>query len=212
MAKAKKSSIKKNSPMFVVLCVILFVYVVALFSPLIWAVITSFKEPTVEWALNSVGLPWKIVGAPDEKLAVFMGTFGFFDNYIRIFNNFFVATDTFGNVYFPMLIVNSLLYAVGSGIVQTTVTFIVAYAAARFKFFIGKVIYFTVILGMILPIVGAQPSMLAVARQLGMWDNFPGMFIQKANYLGMYFLVFHATLSAFPKDYDEAAQIDGANN
>ena len=28
----------------------------------------------------------------------------------------------------------------------------------------------------------------------------------------MYFLVFHATLGAFPKDYEEAAEIDGASN
>ena len=33
-----------------------------------------------------------------------------------------------------------------------------------------------------------------------------------AHYLGMYFLVMHATLKAYPKDFDEAAQIDGASN
>ena len=110
------------------------------------------------------------------------------------------------------MFINSLLYAVGNSLARVFVLFIVAYAAARFKFMVGKIIYGIVIVGMILPVVGAQPSMIKVAQSLGLYDNFPGMYIQKANFMGMHFLILHATLAAFPKDYDEAAQIDGASN
>ena len=34
----------------------------------------------------------------------------------------------------------------------------------------------------------------------------------KSYFLGMYFLIFFETLKAFPKDYTEAAEIDGAGN
>ena len=34
----------------------------------------------------------------------------------------------------------------------------------------------------------------------------------KANFLGMYFLVFYATFKGLPMAYTEAAKIDGANN
>ena len=38
------------------------------------------------------------------------------------------------------------------------------------------------------------------------------MFLMKANFLGMYYLVFHAMFRALPKDFDEAAYMDGAGN
>lgn len=186
----KANVIKKKSPLFIVLFAILALYVVMLFMPMFWGVMTSLKDE-FDYTIDALNFPWPLA----------------FYNYSIVWQ-FFKIDDT----GFFMMLVNSLLYAVGSALLQTVVTFIVAYAAARFKFFIGKVLYTIVIIGMILPIVGAQPSMLAIARQLGLYDNFPGMFLQKANFMGMYFLVFHATLSAFPKDYEEAAEIDGAGH
>lgn len=186
----KANRVKKKSPLFIVLFAILALYVVMLFTPMFWGAMNSLKDE-FDYTIDALSFPWPLA----------------FYNYSIVWQ-FFKIDDT----GFFMMLVNSILYAVGSAVLQTVVTFIVAYAAARFKFFIGKVLYGIVIVGMILPIVGAQPSMLAIARQLGLYDNFPGMFLQKANFMGMYFLVFHATLSAFPKDYEEAAEIDGAGH
>ena len=38
------------------------------------------------------------------------------------------------------------------------------------------------------------------------------LWIMKANFLGIYFLVFHAEFKGIPKEYAEAAKIDGAGN
>ena len=65
---------------------------------------------------------------------------------------------------------------------------------------------------MILPIVGAMPSELRILRALGIYNTIFGMLILKANFLGAYFLMFHAFFSHIPKDYYEAAAIDGAGN
>lgn len=186
----KENRVKKKSPLFIVLFVILAIYVVLLFMPMFWGAMTSIKDE-FDFSINAVSFPTTIA----------------FYNYSIVWQ-FFAIGDT----GFFMMLVNSVIYAVGSALLQTTVTFLVAYAAARFKFFVGKLLYGIVIVGMILPVVGAQPSMLSIAKQLGLYDNFPGMFLQKANFMGMYFLVFHATLSAFPKDYEEAAEIDGAGH
>ena len=192
----KKKMKNKFSPLFLVLGIVLAVYAVSLFIPLFWAVLTSLKEPNIEYYENMLGFPK-----------------GFYtQNFLNVFNEFYVKIDSGENIYFFEMMLNSLLYAMGNALCHTIVIFIVAYAVARFKFVVGKFIYFTVILGMILPLVGSQPSMLALAHKLRLVDTMWGQWLMNAHYLGMYFLVMHATLLSFPKDYDEAAQIDGASN
>ena len=39
-----------------------------------------------------------------------------------------------------------------------------------------------------------------------------GMWILKSGFLGMHFLIFYGMFKAMPKDYSEAAYVDGANN
>ncbi|MBQ9756744.1 MAG: carbohydrate ABC transporter permease [Clostridia bacterium] len=200
----KKSGMKnKFSPLFLVLGIVLAIYAISLFIPIVWAILTSLKDNINDLLWNDRLQAPNTFGLPDPFK---------FENYSVVFNYFFVPIDSGRDVMFPELLINSLLYATGNAIAHTTVIFIVAYACARFDFKIGKVIYFTVILGMILPLVGSQPSMVAVAKQMGLYDTMWGQWLMNAHYLGMYFLVMHATLKAYPKDFDEAAQIDGANN
>lgn len=193
----KKSKMKRKfSPLFCALGIILTIYVISLFIPLIWAFLAALKEPAVEYMENMLGFPREI----------------YFGNFLNVFSKFNVPIEGGEPVYFFEMLANSLLYAVGNAFFHVAIIFIVAYAAARFKFVVGKFIYFTVILGMILPLVGSQPSMLALANKLRLIDTMWGQWLMNAHYLGMYFLVMHATLLSFPKDYDEAAQIDGASN
>ncbi len=198
--KRKKSTERKFSVLYLILGIILTIYAVSFLSVLFWAFSTSFKHPLFDFDSGNY------VGLPSEFHA---------ENYATVVNQFFVkvkSAEGSRNVYFLEMLSNSILFALGNALVQVTVTFIVAYAAARFDFFIGKVINTIVIIGMILPIVGSQPSALAVSRQLGLYDSILGMYVHKFTFLGMYFLVFQAMLAAYPKDFDEAAQIDGAGN
>ena len=64
---------------------------------------------------------------------------------------------------------------------------------------------------MIIPIVGNAPSELAMAIRLGIYNTIWGMWIMRANFLGMYFLVFYDIFKSLPASYTEAAKIDGAN-
>lgn len=77
---------------------------------------------------------------------------------------------------------------------------------------LNKFIYGTVIVGMILPIVGALPSSIQVCKALGIFDTMIGMWIMKANYMGTYFLVFYGTFKSLSNEYKEAAIIDGASD
>ena len=80
-----------------------------------------------------------------------------------------------------------------------------AYATARFDFRLSNVIYGIVLVTMVLPIVGNLPAEIQMTRQLHIYDTMWGAWILKANFLGMYYLVFFATFRGVPAALSEAA-------
>lgn len=186
------------SPVMIVMCVILCLYVISLCIPFIWAFITSFKT-RLDFLDNPIGLPEKWVW-----------------NYGTVFSKFrvMITNDQVGQKFVPLgnMFLNSILYAGGSAIVAAVVPCVTAYLCARFKYKFSKVVYNVVIVTMILPIVGNMPSQIVVTRTLGIYDRIWGMWLANASFLGLYFLVFYNVFKALPKDFTEAAKIDGANN
>ena len=190
----------RKVPVFaIVLLAILLFYFISLLLPMIWALYTSIKDP--------------VAYRSDPIWPSFSFTY---ENYIKAFGGFKKAItlkdgspDT---VYFEHMMLYSIIYAVGSSFIQTVIICITAYATSRFNFRFDKWIYTIVIVTMILPIIGSLPSELRMAKLLGLYDSIWGMFLMKANFLGMYYLVFHAMFRGIPKDFDEAAYMDGAGN
>ena len=194
---------KKNIPTFaIVVLVVLITYLVSLSLPMIWGIYTSLKD---SWGFI-VDPVW-----PSFELS--------FENYVQAFEQFFMQVEKevdgvqmVKTVYYEEMMLNSIIYAVGSSFIQTAIICVTAYATSRFNFKFDKVIYTIVIVTMILPIIGSLPSELRMAKAFGLYDSIYGMFLMKANFLGMYYLVFHAMFRALPKDFDEAAYMDGAGN
>ena len=191
---------KKKIPLFVsVILTVLIVYMISLVLPMLWALYTSFK------------------GIVDFQIDSIFPTFPLnFEPYRMAFVNFTMpVNDGAGGVKivaFEGMMLNSVVYSLGCALIQTSVICVTAYTTSRFNFKFDKVIYNTVIITMILPIVGSLPSELRMARLFGLYNEIYGMFIMKAHFLGMYYLVFHAMFRGIPKDFDEAAYIDGADN
>jgi N-acetylglucosamine transport system permease protein len=65
---------------------------------------------------------------------------------------------------------------------------------------------------MIIPTVGTLPSEIAIADSLKLYNTVYGMLFMKSYVTGLYFLSFYASLRVIPKDYEEAAYLDGAGN
>lgn len=195
-------SIKKKSkfdirltPVTGALLAFLIIYVVLLVAPLIWAFITSFKAQS-DYRLNVLGLPEKWVW-----------------NYSYVIKNGVLLIGTTGKyATVPQMFGYTFLYALGCAFTNTLVPCITAYLCARFRYKFSKVVYNVVVVVMILPIVGSLPAEVQMARTLGFYDHIWGLRLMKANFLGMYFLVFHAAFRGIPMTYTEAAKIDGANN
>ncbi len=177
--------------------VVLMIYAVTMFLLLGWGFVTSLKDGmTLDY--NGIGLPKK------GEIA--------FSNYTDLFNALYETADGKSRYDIFGLFGNGLTYAIGSALIQAVVQFSVAYIASRFKYKFCNVFYWIVIFTMVFPTVGTTASGIAVAKRLGLYDSILGQWVMKANFLGTYFLILHAQLSAFPKDYSEAAYIDGAGN
>ncbi len=137
-----------------------------------------------------------------------------FGNYAEIFQTMQFNHPTQPNVKTGAwhLIKNSVLYSVGCTLLQTGACCLMAYAAARYKNFVSKIIYTIVLVVMVIPIVGAMASEIKILNVLNVYDTIFGAWLLSFNFLGMHFLILHAGFAAIPKDYSEAAQIDGAGH
>ena len=189
---------KKFGVFNIVLCVFLFVYAFSMIYSIFWGFITSVKSID-EFRRNVIGLPHNWT----------------FENYILVFNNFVVErtteSGTMQKVYIETQLLNSLIYVFGTCIMATLVPCITAYLCANFDYLLSKFVYGIVIVVMALPIIGAYPSELQILNALRLYDTWAGVFIQTGSFLGIYFLVFYSAFRGIPKDYAEAAALDGGS-
>ncbi len=188
--------------MFIIIAVILSVYVLSMLALLFWGFFTSLKDQTM-FRNDVLGLP---EGAPWEWK---------WSNYVDVYNNFHEIVTIIGvgrrKVFLPEMIRNTLLYAVGCSVMQTLAPLLMAYITTRFPNKFSSFINTLVIALMILPIVGSAPAEMNMLRTLGLYDSIIGLWICKFGFLGMYFLIFSASIKGVPKDFYEAAYVDGAS-
>lgn len=199
-AKKEKKK-RKISPLFIILGVAIGLYSISLLAPLVWGLFQSLKS-SIDFDLNKVSLIGKRNGLQFKNYSIVL-------QYLKYPKP---GGSHAGKIGLISMFFNSILYALGGAIVQVTVQYIMAYVSARFRYKFGGFIVGLVIFCMALPIIGSQASSLTLAHHLNLLDSIPGMWLMKAYFLGMYFLVFHAQLRAFPMDFSEAAAIDGAGN
>ena len=193
-----------RQPFAILFMVLLILYCLSLVIPFIWVILSSLKT-RVDFILNPFGLPGKYHGGWE------------FRNYIDVFEKMFIKVSYSDgraprNVYLPEMFLNSLVYAIACTFVTTLSYCVTAYVVAKYKFFFGKVLYSTVIVTMIIPIVGNLPSMINLMSTIGFYDNVLGLVIMKASFTGTNFLIFYATFKGISWEYAEAAFIDGASH
>lgn len=203
----KNNEIKeKFTPLSAFMLVVLTAFSIALIGVLIWAIVISMKDERWITYGDNYLLPnfWR-------------------NNYILAFKNLTVDGQSL-----LQLFSNTFIYAIGCAFFNTLVPCITAYFAARYKFKYSKVIYFIVVIVMVIPVVGSLPSEIRTSKGylFGLFDIFGGnenlrnvlapygnvwgLYLLKANFLGMYFLIFYEFFYSIPNSYFEAAKIDGA--
>ena len=229
---------KKNpfTPLTIALLVFLTIYCISFFFLLAWGIFTSFKVNNDVYYVKPAGFfvdylayfnRWQAGGIREQVYAsilkdalIEMGGKDYllpFHTYKNIFTRFVQDTDEMPGmpareVGMPEMYLYSFLYAGGCALTATFVPCITAYACARFNYKFSRIVHTTVIIVMMIPIVGSMPSEIKMAQATGVMNHIWGLWIMRANFLGLYFLVFYDICKALPMSFSEAAKIDGANN
>ncbi len=166
-------------------------------------------------------LYWILVSSLKHRLDFRYNLFGFpsgewgiqWDNFVKGFNIFYVPINNGRDeVYFFQMMLNSFLYAGGCAIVSVATKFVVAYVCAtnRDKV-ISKIVFNTVIIVSIIPVISTPAAELNIARTLGLYNSMLGQYVMKMSFTGgSYYLIFYALVKGLDSGYFEAAEIDGA--
>ncbi|MFG2786548.1 carbohydrate ABC transporter permease [Streptomyces sp. NPDC048419] len=154
--------------------------------PLLWAVMTSFKDDSAIFSS-----PWSL---PDKL---------HFDNWARAW------TDANMSDYF----LNTILVVGGSLIGTLVLGSMAAYVLARFDFPGNRFIYFLFIGGMSFPIMLALVPLFYVVNNMGLLNTIHGLILVYIAY-SLPFTVFflHAFFRTLPSSVAEAAFVDGASH
>lgn len=154
--------------------------------PLIWAVMSSLKTDA-----EIFDSPWSLPTSPQ------------WNNWSRAWEE-----ASIGRYLFNTVIV------VGLALVLTMfLGALVAYCLARYEFPGNRVIYYTLVAGMLFPVFLALVPLFFVVNQLGMLGTYHGLILVYAAY-ALPFTVFflHAFFRSLPTAVAEAAFIDGASH
>jgi ABC-type glycerol-3-phosphate transport system permease component len=169
----KKVHDKKWSAFYVIALVILLVYTLSLFVPVLWAIVTSFKEVITDWNLGNT------IGAPKVW---------YWQNYVYVFSKYTLPITINGGQPARVDVIgmfsNSFLYAIGCAFCKTAIPLVMSFLCARFPCKLSKIIHTIVIVTMILPVVGSLPSEIKMAHALGLYDSIFGLWFMKSNFLG----------------------------
>lgn len=228
MKNVKKSKLQSAwSPLTIIMLVLLALYCLSIVYVLYWALITSFKINADVFNVDKFGFPnyeyyKSLINVEGGEYAA-AATINaqkqgspLFYSFRNVWNFLTIGvTDSNGNtakVGVPQMYINSLLYALGCAVTNTLVPCITAYLCARYDYKFSKIMYNVVVVVMIIPIIGSMASEITLVKTLGLLDTYYGVWIMKANFLGLYFLVFYGTFKSMPKSFSEAAIIDGAND
>ena len=196
----KKTSPIKNhlTPLTIFMLVVLCFYSLVLLGLLFWAFICCFKNAETFIYGNTYKFPdvwyWNLPYVA------------------KAFKYKYVSSQGTQVVGMGQMYLNSILYSFGCAFTSTTSACLVAYMCARYKYKFSTIIYNVVIVAMIIPVIGSLPSEIQMSQRFGLYGHIWGMWLMRANFLGMYFLVFFSAFKSLPITYTEAGKIDGAGN
>ena len=170
------------------------VYAFTLIFPFVWMLVNSFKT-NQEFFINIWALP--------KQFRV--------DNYLRVITDFQVFRETGSFNIVKMFGISIFVTFVGT-IVSLTVSSMVAYVVAKYKFPGSTFLYSLSVFVLIVPVVGTLPSQYLLMQNLGLYNTFLGLFVLYSGGFGFNFLFLYGFFRNISWTYAEAAFVDGATD
>lgn len=160
-------------------------------------------------------LAWMIIGSLRSVTNFNQYPFRFFDftwdsivkNYTKAF-----TYEVGGHTAMPQMILNSLIYVVGTVIISVTIPAVTGYIVAKYDFALRKFITSLAIVTLVIPTIGSVTATYRFMQSIHLLDTFWGVFLMNAGGFGFSFLLFRNFFGAISWEYVEAAFLDGAGN
>lgn len=154
--------------------------------PLLWAVLSSFKDDR-EILADPWGLPARLR----------------FDNWVRAWEHARIGQYT----------LNSTIVVAGALALTMLLGAMAAYVLARYEFFGNRIVYFLFVGGMMFPVTLVIVPLFFVVRNVGLLNTLPGLILVYAAF-SLPFTVFFLTafFRTLPTSVAEAALIDGCGH
>lgn len=173
------------------MCYIVMAFVLLmLVIPIFFMLVSMFKDKKEIFSINFHVFPW--VWSTD--------------NFARLF---YLQYTTIGVNFFQSLGMTLLVAAIAT-VLSLAINMTAGFAFARVNFPFKKILWPLILITMFIPGITILLTSISVVSQLGMMNTIfvliiPGL----ANAYNIFF--FKQFYMGFPKDYDEAARIDGCN-
>ena len=162
----------------------LFVGAIVVLLPFIWMVTGSFKPAGEFYAY------------PDRLLPIEPSI----DAYV----------DIWSAIPFARLFFNSVVFALGVSLLSLFLDSLAAYALARLNFRGKRIAFWVVLIVLMVPFQITLVPLYLTVFEFGWLDSYAGLIIPRAtNAFGIFLL--RQFFISIPRDYDEAARIDGAS-
>ena len=187
----RKTKTTKSRVIEILLYVIVIIVLINIFLPLFFTILSMFKDKKEIFSLDFHIFPHQWTT----------------DNFARLF---YLQYTTIGVNFFQSFGM-TLLVATISMVLSLFINSIAGYAFARLNFPFKKIIWAIVISTMFIPGITILLTSISVVSSLGLLNTIwvlivPGL----ANAYNIFF--FKQFYLGFPKDYDEAARVDGCNS
>lgn len=165
-----------------------FLYSAALFYPLVWGLISSFKSVD-DYFKSPFDFP----------------SFWHFENYVDA-----VKTISDDGMSFPQMMWNSVWFALGSAFIHMEFTSAYAYVLNKYNFRGKKFLYGICLFMMAVPIGASFVSTYRLMHNLHLTNSYL-ILLTAVSVYGMKLIMCYSYYNNISNAYVEAAQIDGAN-
>lgn len=168
----------------------LLVLAVIFLVPYLWMMISSIR-PNAEIFKFTYPFSWKTLIPVNVTL----------NNYVEIFRDYGFGKN----------LVNSLIVAFFQVAGTLLLSCLAGYVFSRIKFRGRELLFAVIMMASMIPFEVIMVPMYSVARQLGLTDKLVGIWLPWiANPLGIFLI--RQAFNGLPKDFDEAAMVEGANH
>lgn len=168
----------------VIIILILCIFVVIMFAPFIWMILTSFKT---EKETLLIPLQW----LPKE---FYLGNY----------------SEIFGKLNFGTYYKNTIIVTIGITVPQLFLSALAAYAFARLEFPGKNIIFMVLMTALMVPIQMILVPRYSLMVKFGWIDTFAGVIVPSVPSIYATFF-FRQQIMTIPKELDESAYLDGCS-